>query len=54
MAVIQLSDRELTRLRTLIDLIDGRLTGEAAGTLMGLCRVSVDHGSGEVRFDQSD
>jgi len=37
-AVIQMSDRELTRLRVLIDLTDGRLTVEAAGTLMGLGR----------------
>jgi hypothetical protein len=26
MAVIQMSDRELTRLRVLIDVVDGRLT----------------------------
>jgi hypothetical protein len=35
MVVIQMSDRELTRLRTLIDLAENRLTIEAAGTLMG-------------------
>jgi hypothetical protein len=31
MAVIQMSERELTRLRVLIDLLDDRLTVEAAG-----------------------
>ena len=36
--VIQMSDRELTRLRVMIDLADGRLTVEAAATLMGLGR----------------
>ena len=38
MTVIQMSDRELTRLRVMIDLADGRLTVEAAATLMGLGR----------------
>jgi hypothetical protein len=39
MTVIQMSDRELSRLRVMIDLADGRLTLEAAGTLMGIgCR----------------
>jgi hypothetical protein len=33
MTVIQMSDRELNRLRVMIDLSDGRLTLEAAGTL---------------------
>jgi Winged helix-turn helix len=36
--VIQMSDRELTRLRVMIDLADDRLTVEAAATLMGLGR----------------
>jgi winged helix-turn helix protein len=40
-AVIQLSDRELTRLRVMVDLADGRLTIEAAATLMGLGRRQV-------------
>src|ERR1700722_13559961 len=38
MTVIQMSDRELTRLRVMIDLTDGRLTPEAAATLMGIGR----------------
>jgi Homeodomain-like domain len=38
MAVIQMSERELTRLRVLIDLSDDRLTIEATGTLLGLGR----------------
>src|ERR1700731_1378269 len=37
-AVIQMSDRELTRLRVMIDLVDERLTVDAAATLMGLGR----------------
>ena len=41
MAVIQMSQRELTRLRVLIDLSDDRLTVEAAGTLLGLGRRQV-------------
>jgi hypothetical protein len=41
MTVIQMSDRELTRLRVMIDLTDGRLTPEAAATLMGLGRRQV-------------
>ena len=41
MTVIQMSDRELTRLRVMIDLGDGRLTLEAAGTLMGIGRRQV-------------
>jgi hypothetical protein len=36
--VIQMSDRELTRLRVMIDLADGRLTVDAAATLMRLGR----------------
>jgi hypothetical protein len=36
MTVIQLSVAELSRLRVMIDLADGRLTVEAAGTLMGV------------------
>jgi hypothetical protein len=35
MTVIQMSDREMTRLRVMIDVGEGRLTPEAAGTLMG-------------------
>jgi hypothetical protein len=41
MTVIQMSDRELTRLRVMIDLADGRLTPEAAATLMGIGRRQV-------------
>src|SRR6202050_1549864 len=41
MAVIQMSERELSRLRVMIDLADGRLTVEAAGTLMGVGRRQV-------------
>jgi len=41
MAVIQMSGRELTRLRVLIDLSDDRLTVEAAGRLLGLGRRQV-------------
>ena len=37
-AVIQMSDRELTRLRVMIDLADDRLTVDAAATLTGLGR----------------
>jgi Winged helix-turn helix len=36
--VIQMSDRELTRLRVMIDLADDRLTVNAAAMLMGLGR----------------
>jgi transposase len=36
--VIQMSDRELTRLRVMIDLADDRLTVDAAAALMGLGR----------------
>src|ERR1700692_2789502 len=36
MTVIQMSGQELTRLRIMIDLADGRLTVEAAAALMGL------------------
>jgi hypothetical protein len=41
MTVIQMSERELTRLRVLIDLSDKRLTVGAAATLMGLGRRQV-------------
>ena len=41
MTVIQMSDRELTRLRVMIDLADGRLKPAAAGTLMGIGRRQV-------------
>jgi hypothetical protein len=41
MAVIGMSGRELSRLRTLIDLVDGRLTLEAAAELMSLGRRQV-------------
>ena len=41
MTVIEMSERELSRLRVLIDLSDRRLTVEAAGTLMGLGRRQV-------------
>jgi transposase len=36
--VFQMGDRELTRLRVMIDLADGRLTVDAAAMLMGLGR----------------
>jgi hypothetical protein len=39
--VIQMSDRELTRLFVLIDVVDGRLTIEAAAALLGLGRRQV-------------
>jgi hypothetical protein len=39
MTVIRMSDRELTRLRVMIDLVDGRLRPEAAGALMVLADV---------------
>ena len=41
MTVIQVSDRELSRLRVIVDLVDGRLTVEAAATLMGIGRRQV-------------
>ena len=41
MTVIQMSQRELTRLRVLIDLSDRRLTVEAAGGLVGVGRRQV-------------
>jgi hypothetical protein len=41
MAVIQMSERELTRLRVLVDLSDDRLTVETAGTSLGLGRHQV-------------
>ncbi len=41
MTVIQMSERELTRLRVLIDLSDKRLTVDAAGTLLGVERRQV-------------
>ena len=41
MAVIQMSERELTRLSVLIDLSDDRLTVAAAGTLLGRGRRQV-------------
>jgi hypothetical protein len=41
MTVIQMSERELTRLRVLIDLSDRRLTVEAAARLMGVGRRQV-------------
>jgi hypothetical protein len=36
--LIKVSDRELTRLRVMIDLADDQLTVDAAATLMGLAR----------------
>src|ERR1700688_2313726 len=36
--IIQMSDREVTRLRVMIDLADDRLTVDAAAILMGLGR----------------
>jgi hypothetical protein len=41
MTVIQMSSQELTRLRIMIDLADGRLTVEVAAALMGLGRRQV-------------
>jgi hypothetical protein len=41
MTVIQMSGQELTRLRIMIDLADGRITVEAAAALMGLGRRQV-------------
>jgi Helix-turn-helix domain len=41
MTVIQVSQRELSRLRVMIDLSDGRLTARAAGELMGIGRRQV-------------
>jgi Winged helix-turn helix len=41
MAVVRMSDRELTRLRVMVDLADGRLTVEAAAMLMSLGRRQV-------------
>ena len=41
MAVMQMSEREMSRLRVLIDVSDRRLTVEAAGTLMGVGRRQV-------------
>ena len=38
MTVIQMSGQELTRLRIMIDLADGRITVEATAALMGLGR----------------
>ena len=40
--VIEMSDRELTRLRVMIDLADDRLTVDAAATLMGLGRRQIN------------
>jgi hypothetical protein len=41
MTVVRMSERELTRLRVMIDLADGPLTPEAAGTLMDIDRRQV-------------
>ena len=41
MTVVRMSERELTRLRVLIDLSDRRLTVDAASTLVGLGRRQV-------------
>ena len=41
MTVIQVSQRELNRLRVMIELLDGRLTSRAAGELMGIGRRQV-------------
>ena len=41
MTVIQMGDRELSRLRVMVDLADGRLTTDAAATLIGLGRRQV-------------
>ena len=42
MAVIPMGDRELTRLRVMVDLADGRLTVDAAAALMRIGRRQVD------------
>ena len=47
--VIQMSDRELTRLRVMIDLADDRLTVDAAATLMGLGRRQITASAGHFR-----
>lgn len=41
MTVIHMSDRELSRLRIMIDVADGQLTVEATAALMGLGRRQV-------------
>src|ERR1700690_3620800 len=41
MTVIHMSGQELTRLRIMIDLADGRITVEASAALMGLGRRQV-------------
>jgi hypothetical protein len=41
MTVVWMTERELTRLRVMIDLADGPLTPEAAGTLMDIGRRQV-------------
>ena len=41
MAVVQMSDREVSRLRVMIDLVDGRLTIDAAAQLMAVGRRQV-------------
>lgn len=41
MTVVSLNMEEVSRLRTLVDLIDGKLTVEAAATLMGVTRRQV-------------
>ena len=41
MTVIQVSQREFSRLRVMIDVLDGRLTVSAAGDLMGIGRRQV-------------
>ena len=41
MTVIQMSHRELSRLRVVVDLTDGRLTVDAAAKLMGVGRRQV-------------
>jgi len=41
MTVVSMSKQEFSRLRVMIDLADGRLTAESAGTLMGIGRRQV-------------
>ena len=48
MTVIQMSERELTRLRVLIDLSDQRLTVEAAARLMGVGIADAVDGRGQT------
>jgi hypothetical protein len=41
MTVIQVSERELNRLKVVVDLADGRISADAAAALMGVGRRQV-------------